>query len=159
MTNLRPLILVAVLVSDCALAQTKLVVAQHVYRSPDGKLIAQVTSVNKAHESRVEVHRSNGKLLLVQDYSSADMEHGQVVCKAAWSPDSSFFVFATSNTGGHSPQARPTFSYSREQNRIYDLDRFLGYITDCDFTLRAPNRIITKSNGETVQAALGSVIK
>jgi hypothetical protein len=90
------------------------------------------------------------------------MEHGQAILKAAWTPDGEFFVFSMQNTGGHSVMARPTWFYSRKQNRLFDLDDTVGLITDADFKLEAPNSVITKrllpSDGDesyTVRVALG----
>jgi hypothetical protein len=118
--------------------------AQREYRSPDGELIAAVIEVNEAHEGRVEICTSKGKLVLAQDYSSKDLVHGQVICKAAWTSDGEFFVFSMQNTGGHSPLARPTRFYSRKLNRVFNLDDTLGYITQSDFKLEAPDWVITK---------------
>jgi hypothetical protein len=166
MIALRRLTLLAVLASIYTTSPAHPGKARQDYRSPDEKQIATVIDVNKAHESRVEIRNSEGKRLLVQDYSSIDMEHGQTVCKAAWTPDGEFFVFSMSNTGGHSPPARPTYFYSRQRNRIFDLDRAVGYITECDFRLQAPNWIITKRLEKTdgdesspVRVALSTLVK
>jgi hypothetical protein len=140
--------------------------ARQDYRSPDRKLIATVIDVNEAHESRVEIHTSRGKLLLAQDYSSNDMEHGESVLKAAWTPDGEFFVFSMQNTGGHSPMGRPTSFYSRKQNLLFNLEDAVGYITESDFKWEAPNWIITKrlvpsgeGESEPVRVALSEVQK
>ena len=165
MLTSRPLTLVAMVLSGCAYAYAEPGKPEHNYRSPDGKLIATVIAVNKVHESRVEVRNAEGRLLLLKDYSSPDLEHGQKVLKAAWTPDGEFFVFSTLNTGGHSPLARPTFFYSRAQNRIYELGVSVGYITEWDFKLEAPNWVITKrldqesGESETARVALSTLVK
>jgi hypothetical protein len=166
MIGLRRLALLAVLASIYAVSPAHPGKTRQDYRSPDGKLIATFIDVNKAHESRLEIRSSAGKLLLVQDHSSIDMEHGQVVCKAAWTPDAEFFVFSMSNIGGHSPLGRPTSFYSRKQDRIYSLDQAIGYITDCDFRVQAPNWIITKrlertdeDGSQPVRVALSTLVK
>ena len=115
--------------------------------------------VNGAHESRLEIRQFKGKLLLVQDYSSDDMEHGEAICKGAWTPDGEFFVFSMTNTGGHSPLGRPTWFYSRQRNRLYDLDLAIGYITTCNFTLQAPNWLTTEVHGNSVRVALSKLVK
>ena len=117
----------------------------HSYRSPDGSLVAKVVAANKSHESRVEIRQKGGTLLVAEDYSSPDGEHGQVVCHAGWTPDSQFFVFSTENTGGHAPWARPTFFYSRKLNRVIGLDKLIGAVTECDFVVRAPDWLETKT--------------
>ncbi len=164
MIGLRPLTLLAVLACICTRTSAHPGKTRQDYRSPDGKLIATVIDVNKAHESRVEIRNLEGKLLLAKDYSSSDMEHGQVILKAAWTPDGKFFVFSMENTGGHSPLARPTSLYSRQQNRLNSLDQAVGYITDNNFELQPPNWIITKrletTDGESrpVRVALSTLV-
>jgi len=115
------------------------------YASPDGLLLAKVVTANKRGESRVEIHKKDGGLLVAEDYSSPDGEHGQAVCHAGWTPDSQFFVFSTQNTGGHAPWARPTFFYSRKLNRVIGLDKLIGAVTECAFGLRAPDLLETKT--------------
>jgi hypothetical protein len=165
MTTLRRLTLLAVLAVICTVSPAHPGKVRQDYRSPDGKLIARVIEVNKAHEARVEIRNSKGKQLLTQDYSSPDMERGQGLQKAAWTPDGEFFVFSMENTGGHSPMGRPTFFYSRRQNRIYDLDDAIGYITEWNFKLEAPNWVITKrldqesGESETARVALSTLVR
>ena len=156
---LRGVTLLALLASLGTMSPAHAGEARQDYRSPDGKLIAKVVEVNKAHESRLEIRDSVGKVLLANDYSSPDMEHGQAICRAEWTPDGEFFVFSMENTGGHSPLGRPTSFYSRQQNRIYDLDKSVGYITGCNFKLQTPNWIITKRMGRPVRVALGTLVK
>ncbi|MFZ0963117.1 MAG: hypothetical protein WAO35_19815, partial [Terriglobia bacterium] len=122
MIALRPLALLAALASLYPSSAAHPVKAGRDYRSPDGKLIVTVIEVNKAHESRLEIRSSAGKTLLTNNYSSSDMEHGQVILNAAWTPDGEFFVFSMLNTGGHSPLARPTSFYGRQHSRLYSLD-------------------------------------
>lgn len=115
------------------------------YRSPDGSLVAKVVAANKSHETRVEIRQKGGRLLVAEDYSSPDGEHGQAVCHAAWTPDSQFFVFSTQNTGGHAPWARPTFFYSRKLNKVIGLDKLIGAVSECAFVVRAPDWLETKT--------------
>ena len=49
------------------------------YRSPDGELTAAIIPVDKANESRVDIRNSRDKLFFTKDYSSKNMEHGQVI--------------------------------------------------------------------------------
>jgi hypothetical protein len=165
MIGLRRFALFPVLASIYIVSAAHAEKARQDYRSPDQKLVVTVTDVNKAHESRVEIRTTGGKVLLLQDYSSNDMEHGQVILKGEWTPDGEFFVFSMQNTGGHSPLGRPTSFYSRQQNRLYSLDQAIGYITDNNFELQAPNWIITKrlekTDGESrmVRVALSTLVK
>ena len=91
--------------------------------SPDGVLRAVIIPVDRekgfeANESRVEIRDRDGKLLLKENYSSRDGEHGYGVQEGQWTPDSQFFVYDTASSGGHQPYRAPTFFYSRQNNRI-----------------------------------------
>src|SRR5262252_8457307 len=59
-----------------------------------------------------------GDTLTSKDYSSPRGINGYYVFNAKWSPDSQFFVYSTSSSGGHSPWSFPMMVYSRQQNRI-----------------------------------------
>lgn len=111
------------------------------YLSPDKILAVKVISNGKTHESRIEIHGSKGNLLLKKDFASKDGEHGLVVEHAGWTPDGQFFVFSTYNSGGHQPWQAPTFFYSRQHNKIHDLDEYLTPIAESDFVLKAPDEI------------------
>ena len=95
--------------------------------SPDRALRAVIIPVDRekgfeANESRVEIRKSDGKLLCSKDYSSNDGEHGYGVQEGKWTPDSQFFVYDTASSGGHQPYHAPTFFYSRKENRIRDIE-------------------------------------
>ena len=107
-----------------------------VLRSPDGKLRALVlfpefpanpvdADNSKNVESRVVIQSAAGASMAVQDLSSPDGEHGYNVVAAKWSPDSQFFAFALTSSGGHSPWKFPTWIYGRKQNRIAALDNMI----------------------------------
>ena len=160
MTTPRPLIPLLILASICAVSSAQPRKARQEYRSPDGKLVATVIEVNGVREFRVEIRASKGKLLLTEDFSSDDMDHGQVICKAAWTPDGEFFVFSMESSGGHSVMSRPTLFYSRKQNRLFNLEDTVGFITEPDFKLEAPDWIITEvDNVRHVRVALSTVRK
>ena len=101
-----------------------------IYWSPDGALQAIVTPVHVAeagfHEHAVEIRSKDGTFLYQRDFSSEDHEHGRCVAYATWSPDSQFFTFSTTSSGGHSTWHTYTFSYVRRPNQIYYLDDFVG---------------------------------
>src|SRR5262249_23644314 len=54
-------------------------------------------------ESRVVIRASNSDTLTSKDYSSPRGANGYYVVNAKWSPDSQFFVYSMSSSGGHSP--------------------------------------------------------
>ncbi len=115
--------------------------------SPDGKLVAVVIHVGKEaglgnYESRVELRTKKASLLRFADYSSQDSEHGWGVAKAAWTPDSQFFVYSLQSSGGHSPWHTPVQFYNRRQNKILSLDDAVGdSIADPEFSIREPDEI------------------
>jgi hypothetical protein len=78
------------------------------------------------HEHAVEIRTKSGALLHQQDYSSADHDHGRCILEAAWSPDSQFFAFASTSSGGHSSWHTPIYVYKRAPNKIYYLDDAAG---------------------------------
>jgi hypothetical protein len=99
-------------------------VKPRIYPSPDGALRALVFPVDVSlyatpdMESRVVIRTSKGDTLTSKDYSSPRGTNGYYVFNAKWSPDSQFFVYSTSSSGGHSPWSFPMMVYSRQQNRI-----------------------------------------
>jgi hypothetical protein len=98
-----------------------------IYPSPDGALRALVLPVDVSlyatpdMESRVVVRTSNGDTVTSKDYSSPRGTNGYYVVNAKWSPDSQFFVYSMSSSGGHSPWSFPMMVYSRQKERIAGL--------------------------------------
>jgi hypothetical protein len=69
-------------------------------------------------ESRVVIRTRSGETITAKDYSSPRGENGLYVVEAKWSPDSQFFVYSMSSSGGHSPWSYPIMVFSRQQKRI-----------------------------------------
>jgi len=94
-------------------ASSCLTVSPQVYVSPDATLSALEFPVDaNLHatpdmESRIVIQTSDGKLLTSKDYSSQSGADGYYVVSAKWSPDSQFFVYSMSSSGGHSPWSFP----------------------------------------------------
>lgn len=113
------------------------------YRSPDKALIARVLPIGKSGwewaESRVEIRNRNGRLLRFVSFASADHEHGEGVNYGAWTPDSMYFVFSTSSSGGHQPWHGPAYFFSRRHNLIRRLDDYIGVGPDLIFSVSAPD--------------------
>ena len=134
---------ICLLVSSAAEAQTsRHQIEKH--RSPDNNLFALVTS-NKApeatRESRVELHSASGELLAKKDYFSPDGEHGFGLTKAAWTPDSQFFVYSLESSGGHQSWHSPVWFYSRSRDRIFSLDDALrDSVSNPVFAIHAPTK-------------------
>src|SRR5688572_5028509 len=93
----------ALMLASCATA-TKGKPARE-YLSPDGKFRAIVLYLPNAPygggESGVELRSVNGTTLLIHSYASEDGEHGFGIERASWTPDSQFFVYSMSSSGGH----------------------------------------------------------
>jgi len=116
------------------------------YESPDKSIVALVFPVSKqgyeSYESRVELLSKSGRLLAQHDYSSADGEHGYGVAKAAWTPDSNFFVYSLESSGGHQPWHSSVNYYSRAQNRFRSLDDALhDAVANPQFSISTPDRV------------------
>ena len=81
--------------------------APKIYASPDHALHAVVLPVDVSlyatpdMESRVVIRNTKGDTLTSKDYSSPRGANGYYVVNARWSPDSQFFVFSMSSSGGH----------------------------------------------------------
>jgi hypothetical protein len=94
------------------------------YPSPDKTLIATILPVDISlyatpdMESRVVIRNAAGDTLTSKDYSSPRGINGYYVYRAQWSPDSQFFVFSLTSSGGHSPWSYPIMVYSRQKNVI-----------------------------------------
>jgi dipeptidyl aminopeptidase/acylaminoacyl peptidase len=124
------------------------------YTAPDGGVRVVVVPVSKEagrseYESRIEFKSSDGKIACALDYSSEDNEHGFGVVKAEWTPDSQYFVFSLTSSGGHQAWHAPTQFLSRKDGTVRTLDDYfeLG-ISKADFRLVAPNTVKTEVWGE-----------
>lgn len=113
------------------------------YSSPNRQFRARVIALPDAPygsgESRVEIHAASGALLCSRSYGSWDGEHGFGVERAAWTPDSRFFVYSMSSSGGHQAWHFPTDFIAIQDRRIRRIDQYVGPITDPEFKLRAPD--------------------
>jgi hypothetical protein len=119
------------------------------YLSPDGKYCACIIPVPKAPygsgESQIIIKTKNGKTLCSKSYGSQDGEHGFGVKTAAWTPDSNFFVYSLSSSGGHQAWHFPTNFVSPINCKTRKLDDYVGSVTTPDFVLSSPD--IVKTTG------------
>jgi hypothetical protein len=124
-----------------------------IYPSSDGKLRALVYPADiSLHatpdmESRVVIRSSKGETLTSKDYSSPRGANGYYVVAAKWSPDSQFFVYSMSSSGGHSPWSYPMAVYGRGKNRIAAFsDMIKGNPTlSPDFNFTAPHTLVAST--------------
>lgn len=115
------------------------------YVSPDGgqratfgfsnKFVTHPWSASQVpYESKLRILDRRGKQLARFDFSSRDGDHGRVVTFACWSPDSKFFVFTTSSSGGHSPWQFVTYFYNRETGQLGQLFKHTGPVMKPEFS-------------------------
>jgi hypothetical protein len=121
----------------------------HEYTSPDGSAHVVIVPVSKEkgrsdYESRIEFRARHGKVDCALEYSSDDNEHGFGVVKAEWTPDSQYFVFSLTSSGGHQAWHAPTQFLSLKDGMVRTLDDyFVAEITGAEFHIVAPNTVRT----------------
>jgi hypothetical protein len=127
-----------------------------VYPSPDGTLRAVVYPADISldatpdMESRVVIRTSKGATLTSKDYSSPRGFNGYYVVNAKWSPDSKFFVYSMSSSGGHSPWQFPMAVYGRNAVHGSEKDRIVGFselingnpTISADFRFTGPHTVV-----------------
>jgi len=114
------------------------------FRSPDGKYLAIVIPLPKAPygsgESKIEIHVKDA-IVSSASYSSEDGEHGFGVERAKWSPDSKFFVYSMSSSGGHQSWHFPTYFISVNDFKTRYLDDYVGSITQPKIVFTPPDTV------------------
>jgi hypothetical protein len=87
---------------------------------------------------------NKGETLTSKDYASPRGFNGYYVVSAKWSPDSKFFVYSMSSSGGHSPWQFPIAVYSRAKNRFGQFsDMINGNPTlSADFKFTGPHTVV-----------------
>lgn len=135
------------------------------YVSSDGARWAKIMPVSETCvESRIEIRKRSG-LLLRRSFASPDCEHGMGVERGAWTSDARFFVFNAQSTGGHQPWHWPIYFYSRRDNKLHDLDKYIGPIVAPEFSLTGQHRIETRvlemgnDNGRPIRVDLNRIGK
>jgi hypothetical protein len=124
------------------------------FESPDGSLRAEIQSIRKkpdgAAESKIEILLKEGKRVWIVKYTSSDGEHGFGVFKAAWTPDSQYFVYSLVSSGGHELGRSPIFFYDRRVERVRSFDEEVGVVINPDFSLSSPDfvEVAIQDNGQ-----------
>lgn len=128
-------------------------VKPRIYPSPDGTLRALVYPVDISlnatpdMESRVVIRSSKGETLMSKDYASPRGFNGYYVVNAKWSPDSKFFVYSMSSSGGHSPWQFPIAVYSSAKKVFGQFsDMIKGNPTlSADFKFTGPHTLVAST--------------
>jgi hypothetical protein len=115
------------------------------FPSPDRTITALVRSTKAPEatkESWIELRSQHGRILASRSYVSKDGEHGYGISKAAWTPDSQFFVYSLESSGGHQGWHTPVNFFSRSKNEIISLDKALrDSVTNPQFLVSDPDTI------------------
>lgn len=133
------------------------------YMSPDRTLVAVITSrkaPQATEESKIELISNSGNVLEKESYFSEDGEHGFGVTKAAWTPDSNFFLYSMESSGGHQSWHSPVYVFRRKTNNIFNLDKQLrDSIANPQFEITAPDKVKVKLffSKRTVTVTLSSM--
>jgi hypothetical protein len=97
-------------------------------------------------ESRVVFRSSDGTTLTSQDYSSPRGANGYYVFHGQWSPDSQYFVFSLSSSGGHSPWSFPVKVYSVKKKLIANFSDMMGGPTvSGQFQFSGPHTLVAST--------------
>lgn len=132
------------------------------YKSPDKTIVATIISTERPEatsESRIEFRTTAGEILGHADYSSGDGEHGYGVVKAAWTPDSQFFIYSLTSSGGHQAWHSPVKFFSRKEKKVFSLDNALrDSVSNPQFDVTAPD-IVTVELYFSEKKYVGSLSK
>jgi hypothetical protein len=97
-------------------------------------------------ESRVVIRTAKGDTQTSMDYSSPRGTNGFYVVNAKWSPNSQFFVYSMSSSGGHSPWSFPIMVYGRKKDLIAKFSDMIGGPTlSADFDFSGPDALVART--------------
>jgi hypothetical protein len=98
-------------------------------------------------ESRVVFRSGDGTTLTSQDYSSPRGANGYYVFHGQWSPDSQYFVFSMSSSGGHSPWSFPIKVYGVKKRLIANFSDMIGGnpTVSGQFQLSGPHTLVAST--------------
>ncbi len=140
---MKYLFIAAILVSSAVLSYAQ-GHGKVIYWSPDNTLQAVIhpspeNAPQVQPEFILELLTKTNKTICRVAFTSKDLDHGSLLVKALWSPDSKYFVFSTFSSGGHSSWHYPTFCYARSKDAVFELDELAGGpLVDSDFAILNP---------------------
>jgi hypothetical protein len=135
------------------------------FTSPDGNIVALIRYTKTSEtttESRTEFRTQDGPVFAARNYGSEDGKHGYGITRAAWTPDSQFFVYRLESSADPESRHTPVHFFSRRDNKIVELDQVLGdAITNTQFLVSAPDRLTVDlwSSKQTRTVSLGNLPK
>lgn len=92
----------------------------HDLKSPNGLVVAHISAANarlSCEESRVQFLVA-GRLVADKSFGSDGGQHGYDLVSAEWTPDSRYFIFNLSSSGGHQVLNSPILVFSTQSKRI-----------------------------------------
>jgi len=107
-------------------------IVPQIYVSPDKAMRALVFPTDISldttpdMESRIVVRSNSGVTVTSLDHSSPRGMNGYYVYRAKWSPDSQFFVYSLTSSGGHSPWSFPIMVFDRKSSQIVKFSEMIG---------------------------------
>jgi hypothetical protein len=107
-------------------------IVPQVHMSPDKAMRALVFPTDISldttpdMESRVVVRSNSGVTVTSHDHSSPRGMNGYYVYRAKWSPDSQFFVYSLTSSGGHLPWSFPIMVFDRKSSQIIKFSEMIG---------------------------------
>jgi len=112
-------------------------------------------------ESRIQFTTIDGHVLAERSYVSEDGKHGYGIIRAAWTPDSQFFVYKLESSGDHEPWHNPVHFFSRKDNKFVELDPLLNDAVSNtqQFLVSPPDRVTVDLwySKQTRTVSLGSL--
>jgi hypothetical protein len=136
------------------------------FTSPDGNIVALIRYPKPLFtptESRIQITTKDARVLAERNYGSEDGKHGYGITRAAWTPDSQFFVYKLESSGGQEPWHSPVHFFSRRDNKIVELDPVLkdAVSNTQQFLVSPPDRVTVDLwfSKQTRTVSLGHLLK
>jgi TonB family protein len=108
-------------------------------RSPDRKLLAKSLVTANTKGTRVAIFTVEGKS---EKQIAQHFFMERLIAHIAWSPDSHFLLFTTTNVGGHSAWHYAAFVFSAIDKSFHKLDDDIGDVVEPKVEFDAPNKAL-----------------
>ena len=112
--------------------------------SPSGKLLATVRAFPDP-AAPLRTDQAGFQLTIVDPDRLLPPRHdfrGRLLARAAWSPDSRYFVMTTTGAGGHSPWHFTAYLYCADDRSFHTLDESVGPVLDPAFHFEKDDTLV-----------------